>query len=182
MSLTNLAFSLFNLSSTTEVVELFLNVFSTSESVSEGRSVSALVSSLINTTNDNDLIGFVGKRNDKIVGCIFFSRFHLTESRTAFLLSPVAISTSYQGKRVGQKLINFGLRYLAAKGVNFVLTYGDPAFYSKVGFKKIKETDIAPPFKLSQPIGWLAQALDGNSNIKVEGRTQCVEAFNDPVH
>ena len=182
MSLSNLSFSLFCPSSTAEVVDLFLNVFSASEGVSEGRNVAALVSNLINTTNSNDLIGIVGKQNDRIIGCIFFSRFKLDENRTAFLLSPVAISTQRQGKRIGQKLINFGLSYLAEKGVNLVLTYGDPAFYSKVGFKQIKDTDIAPPFKLSQPIGWLAQTLDGNSKIKVEGSTKCVEAFNDPVH
>lgn len=180
--MTNIEFSLFNPSSSVEVVELYLNVFSTSEGVNEGRSVATLVSNLINTTNENDLIGFVSKQDDKIVGCIFFSRFNLAENRTAFLLSPVAVSTQFQGKHIGQELISYGLRYLANKGVNFALTYGDPEFYSKVGFKKIKESDIAPPFKLSQPIGWLAQTLDGNSKITVKGSTQCVEAFNDPIH
>ena len=177
----NISLSLFTPSYTDDVVALFLNVFASSEGVSEGKSIAKLVSNLINITDSNDLIGFVGKQGDEIVGCIFFSRFYLAEERTAFLLSPVAISTQHQGQQLGQNLINYGLSYLTDMGVNLTLTYGDPAFYSKVGFKQIKETDIAPPYTLSQPIGWLAQSLDGNNTLKVTGSTRCVEAFNDPA-
>jgi len=56
----------------------------------------------------------------------------------AFLLGPVAIHTSYQGKGIGQKLINFGLNTLKENGVELAFTYGDPNFYSKVGFSLMK--------------------------------------------
>lgn len=40
---------------------------------------------------------------------------------------------------------------------------------------------IAAPWPLSQPIGWLAQTLDGTPVPVIRGETRCVSAFNDPA-
>lgn len=171
--------SLFNSSHTQEVIELFTKVFSASENASEGQIIGNLVSDLIATTEPQDLIGCVAISNNRIVGCIFFSRFVVPGGEVAFILSPVAISTGVQGSGIGQQLINYGLNQLKSLSVNLAFTYGDPNYYSKTGFNQISESVVKAPFELSQPEGWLAQPLDGNPIKAMQGATECVEALSD---
>jgi putative acetyltransferase len=171
--------SLFNSSQSKEVIDLFTSVFSVSEGEKEGQLIGNLVSKLIATTDPQDLIGFVAISGDDIVGSIFFSRLVLSGEQTAFILSPVAIATNKQRKGTGQQLINFGISHLKSQGVNLVFTYGDPNFYSRVGFKPVSESIIKAPLKLSYPEGWLAQSLDGSPIKAIKGAVHCVEALND---
>jgi predicted N-acetyltransferase YhbS len=96
-----------------------------------------------------------------------------------FILGPLAVQTERQGEGVGQRLIHYGIKELKERGIRILVTYGDPSFYSKTGFKQIDEGIIEPPLKLSQPEGWLAQTLDGSPILKVEGKCSCVSALND---
>jgi putative acetyltransferase len=170
--------SLFDSSQSTDVIELYTNVFSNSEGEEEGRVIGDLVSNLISTTEPQDLIGFVAGSNINLTGCIFFSRIVFPDDDATFILSPVAITTSEQGKGYGQQLINYGLSHLKSLGVNLVFTYGDPNFYCKVGFTPISEAIVRAPFELSQPEGWLAQSLDGSPIKPIQGTPQCVPALN----
>ena len=161
------------------MVELYTKVFSASENESEGQLVGSLVSDLIATTEQEDLIGFLATSKNRIVGCIFFSHFVVPGDDVAFILSPVAIATSEQGTGIGQQLINYGLNHLKSLNVNLAFTYGDPGFYSKTGFNQISEGIVKAPFELSQPEGWLAQSLDGNPIKAMQGSSKCVEALSD---
>lgn len=60
------------------------------------------------------------------------------------------------------------------------LLHGDPRFYSKVGFRVVAETQLPPPFKLSQPEGWMALSLLGEQIDPIKGKSRCVEALNKP--
>ena len=171
--------SLFNSSQSQEVIELFTKVFSASEGETEGQLIGSLVSDLIATTESQDLIGFVSLSGGDIVGSIFFSRLNVPSEKIAFILSPVAIATNVQRKGMGQQLINYGISHLKSLSVDLVFTYGDPNFYSKVGFNPISESIVKAPLKLTYPEGWLAQLLDGSSIKAMEGTTHCVEALND---
>ncbi len=171
--------SLFNPSDTQSVIRLFTQVFTTSEGESEGEVIGTLVTNLIATTKPQELIGFTASDDDGIVACIFFSRFIVPNKQSAFILAPVAVATQHQGLGTGQKLIRYGLDYLKRQMVDLVFTYGDPAFYTKTGFKPIAETVVKAPFALSEPIGWLAQSLDGYPIETMQGATQCVEALSD---
>ena len=133
-------------------------------------------------TDAHDLYGFVAIDDKHIIGSIFFTRLTFQNGVNAFLLSPVAIHTSYQGKGFGQKLINFGINHLKENGVRIVFTYGDPDFYSKVGFNSITEKTAKAPFKLSQPKGWLGQSLIGDEIEPIDGHSYCVEAFSKPKY
>ncbi|NMP15457.1 N-acetyltransferase [Thalassotalea sp. Y01] len=161
------------------VVALFIEVFSASENEQEGQLIGELVNDLIATTATEDLQGFMAYVEDTLIGCIFFSRLTLTNGITAFILSPVAIATSEQGKGVGQSLINHGLEQLTAQGISLALTYGDPNYYGKVGFEPITEQQIKAPLTLSFPHGWLAQSLDDTNLASIATQCQCVKALNE---
>lgn len=175
-------FTLFNSTDSQVVIELFTRVFSIAEGESEGHSIGALVTNLINTTQPQDLIGCVAIVNESIIGCIFFSRFNVPNNGKTFILSPVAIATESQGTGIGQQLIHFGIEHLRSLNTDLLFTYGDPAFYAKTGFEPISESVIAAPYPLSQPIGWLAQSLNGKPINTATGPTACVEALSDPSY
>ena len=173
-------FSLFNESKSQEVIDLFKRVFSASEGEAEGQVIADFVVTLVATTAPQDLIGCIAEENEIVVGCIFFSRLTVPSGQVAFILSPVAVSTDVQSTGIGQELIKYGLDHLKSLNVNLAFTYGDPGYYSKTGFEQINEGIVKAPYPLSQPIGWLAQSLDGQVIQPMAGATQCVEALNDP--
>jgi len=129
-----------------EVEQLFIKTFSDSEGQSEGEVIGHLVRGFMDSTDGNDLHCFKATEDEQIIGSIFFTRMTFESGINAFILSPVATHTDHQGKGVGQKLINFGLAVLKENGVELVITYGDPGFYSKVGFSVITEQVV--PAKL----------------------------------
>jgi putative acetyltransferase len=161
-----------------DIEQLFINTFSDSEGQSEGELIGSLVKDFMDSTDANDLHCFIATENGKIIGGIFFSRMTFESGINAFILSPVAIHTDHQRKGVGQKLINFGLNALKEDGVELVLTYGDPNFYSKVGFSVIAEKLVPAPLKLEYPEGWLAQSLVGDDIEPIAGNSHCVKELN----
>ena len=170
----------FKSSNIEEIKQLFTSVFSDSEGPSEGALIGNLSDDIMKGTDSHNLYGFIAIENNQIIGSIFFTRLTYESGVNAFLLSPVCIKTSYQRKGIGQKLINFGIDHLKENGISLLFTYGDPDFYSKVGFDQITEKIAKAPFKLSQPEGWLAQSLVSDGIEPVAGNSYCVEAFNKP--
>ena len=62
--------------------------------------------------------------------------------------------------------------------VELLFTYGDPNYYSKVGFKYISESIAKAPLILTYPEGWLAQSLAGENIEPISGNSTCVSALN----
>ena len=172
----------YNSSQSQEVINLFTTVFTNSEGQEEGLLIGKLISELITTTDDQDLLGFVAIAQDKIIGCIFFSRLTFDNNANAYILSPVAVHTEHQGQGVGQQLITFGINHLKDINVDLVFTYGDPKYYSKVGFTHVSEEFVKAPLKLTYPEGWLAQSLAGNIVEPISGVSHCVDALNKQVY
>jgi len=163
-----------------EIQELYRETFSDSEGSAEGAVIGQLVLEIMNKTAAQDILGFVASEDEQLVGCIFFTRLFFDAPITAFLLSPVAVRTDRQGQKIGQKLIQFGLDQLRKIETELAFTYGDPNYYSQVGFEPIIEGIDKAPFVLSQPEGWLGQSLGDGSVHDLPGRARCVEAFNKP--
>ena len=175
-----MVFSLFTASRSQDVIALFKRVFSAAEGEAEGEVIAGFVTQLVTTTKPEDLIGCIAEENGRLVGCLFFSRLWISSGQVAFILSPLAVATEAQRKGVGQGLIQYGLDQLKSLEVNLAFTYGDPSYYGKTGFEQISDDKVKAPCPLSQPIGWLAQSLDGSPIQALSGSTQCVEALNDP--
>lgn len=164
-----------------EVIRLFYNTFKASENIEEACAVSDLVAKYLQHYPREDLKGFGATEDDEIVGCVFFSKLIYTESnKKVFLLSPMAVKTEFHSKGIGQALINYSHEELRKEGVNLTVTYGDINFYSKTGYALVSEDSMAAPLKLSYPEGWLAFSLDGNTPLRIEGKSSCIPELNNP--
>jgi len=152
-----------------DIYELFLKTFTASEGTDEGQTIGSFVNEMMEKTSSDDLFVYSAYEGNALLGCIFFSRLeYAQDSRTVYILSPVAVKSNQQSKGIGQKLISFGLNELRGKGVDIAMTCGDPNYYSKTGFQQITEDIAKAPQKLSYPEGWLAQALT-ERDIKATG-------------
>ncbi len=166
-----------------EIVALCSSTFAASEGAEEGELIGKLVNDLLTSTPEQDLFVFCAVTTGEIVGAIVFSRLtYDQDDRSVFVLGPVAVATNEQGKGVGQSLLRHGLQKIGAAGVDVAVTYGDPGYYSKVGFQPISESFAQAPFSLQYPHGWQAQSLNGTDLEPIPGECVCVPAFNDPVY
>ncbi|KGE70847.1 GNAT family N-acetyltransferase [Spirochaeta lutea] len=163
---------------------LFEGVFTDSEGAAEGRLIGELAGALADRIDNRGVLCFGAREGDAVVGAIFFTALEFEQSPDTgvYMLAPVAVSTSSQGRGIGTRLITFGLDDLTNRGADLAITYGDPAYYSRVGFRRIPEDTIQAPLELSMPEGWLGQSLKGERIPVLPGRPRCVEAFNNPAY
>jgi len=160
----------------------FAAVFTASEGAEEGAAIGALVRGLLTTTPEAETRVFTARAGDDLVGAVLFTRLHYAhDPRRVWLLSPMAVATQSQGQGIGQRLIRQALDHLRAEGADVALTYGDPAFYGRVGFAPVSAADAPPPQPLSMPQGWIGQALDGAPLTPLKGRARCAPALDDPA-
>ena len=161
---------------------LFYSVFSEAEGETEGRLVGDLANELALAIDNEQVWCFATYEADELIAAIFLTRLKFDQAIDVYLLGPVAVATEYQGRGVGQSLILHGLDHLQAQSVELVITYGDPAFYSKVGFQALSEAQIKAPLPLSMPQGWQIISLVGDPIPSIAKRPSCVGAFDDPVY
>lgn len=163
------------------LIALFREVFSDSEGQDEGAIIGRLVGDILSGTDPDVLIVATAREGDTLSGGVLFTPlFYDADDRSVYLLSPMAIRTAMQGQGVGQALIRHGLRALRDRGVDIVVTYGDPAFYGKVGFRPVTTEQVPSPHLLQMPEGWIARSLTGEGFAPLQGPARCVPAFDNP--
>ena len=124
-------------------------------------------------------ISLVAEDSAQTVGHVAVSPVSISDGSIDWYgLGPISVIPNEQGKGIGQQLINFGIQELKTLGVKLVFTYGDPSFYSKVGFEKIGEEVVKAPKKLTYPEGWLAQSLNNERITSEVGVAKCISALN----
>ena len=164
------------------IVELVTKTFTASEDPAEGALIGDLALKLMSDTPKQDLQVFLAWEDGALVAAIFFSRLvYDGDARTVFVMGPVAVATPRQRQGIGQELITHGLDVLRRQSADVAITYGDPIFYCRVGFKPISERDIPAPFALQHPEGWLGQSLTQDELKPFTGAVQCVSAFRNPA-
>ena len=87
----------------------------------------------------------LAKEGKKIVG---YTALHIHSKRLAEIRSLI-VDTSYRGKNIGQRMVNFTLQEAKELGVKeevLVLTYL-PLFFEKLGFKEINK-ELIPEHKI----------------------------------
>lgn len=175
-------FKILDTDSQDQVEKLFTSVFTSSEGEQEGRLIGKLAAELASRVDNQEVICIGAYEDRAVVGAIFFTCLRFDEPIDAYMLAPVAVSTAYQGRGVGQALIRSGLEELKRRSAALVVTYGDPAFYSKVGFKALSVDVVPSPLPLSMPEGWLGQSLTEEPIPVLRSRPACVLAFNNPAY
>lgn len=166
-----------------EIAALFEATFAASENAEEGVLIGELAKELIEPTPGAEIAVFTASDKGKAVGCIIFTRLRFeADKRQVYLLSPVAISSDHQGLGIGTQLIRFGLNMLRDAGIDIAVTYGDPDYYERVGFRPISSDLIPAPRPLEQPHGWLAQSLTDEKIDAFDGPSRCATALNDPAY
>lgn len=161
---------------------LFTTTFTAAEGPEEGALIGALAHRLIAETPAEDLRVVTAWEGETLLGCIFFTRLsYAGDPRKVFMMAPVAVTTARQGEGIGQRLIAHGLDILRREGVDIAVTYGDPAFYGRVGFGPVTESDLPAPQPLQHPHGWIAQSLTSAPLTPLCGPSRCVAAFDDPA-
>jgi predicted N-acetyltransferase YhbS len=164
------------------IEELFSSTFTASEGEQEGHLIGQLAAKLSKDIDNQDILCFGTFERDALVGSIFFTKLLFDTEIVLYLLAPVAVDPHYQRKGIGSSLIAFGIEKLRSRSVDGVVTYGDLAFYSKVGFRNITENIIPAPFPLSIPQGWIGQSLQKKPLPIIKNRPTCVQAFNTPTY
>jgi putative acetyltransferase len=165
-----------------EVKELFTLAFAKSDGEDEGRLVGGLAAQLAARADNQEIICIGAYHEEVLSGTIFFTRLRFHEPAEVYMLAPVAVSIAHQCKGVGQALIKFGLQEMENRSASIVVTYGDPAFYSKLGFRALSEDTLRAPLPLSIPEGWLGQSLTGEPISKLKSRPVCVPEFDNPEY
>lgn len=164
-----------------EIIALIRDTFTASEGAAEGALIGSLVSALLHEIRAEDRITCTASVSGHLAGAIIFTLLRYPDDpRSACLLSPVAVHPDQQRRGIGQALLHYGIGELRARGTDVVMTYGDPAFYGKLGFLPVDAHTASPPQPLSMPQGWLAQALDGGAFAPIKGTSICVAPFNRP--
>lgn len=159
---------------------LFRDTFTASEGAAEGKLIGAIARDLLATTPPADLRLFAAVPNGSLAGAVLFTRLRFGDDpRVVWLLSPVAVLPTHQRQGIGAQLIRAGLDALRAEGASAAFTYGDPAFYGRLGFAPITAAEAPPPHPLSQPIGWLAQNLTEAPLTAFPAPSRCAPALDD---
>ncbi|MGC8202471.1 GNAT family N-acetyltransferase [Aliiroseovarius sp. PTFE2010] len=166
----------------TPFCDVFDAAFTASEGPQEGQVIRDLASRLLASTPETDMIAVAATSANAIMGGCLLTRLRFAQDpRVVWLLSPVAVHPDHQGTGVGQAMLAQALNDLRARGADAAITYGDPAFYKKVGFGPISAAIAAPPYPLSQPHGWLGQSLNDAPLRPLAGSSSCAAALADPV-
>jgi putative acetyltransferase len=153
--------------------------FTVSEGEEEGTLIGGLVRDLLLSTSGEDIRVFCVEENSQIIGAAIFTRLtYPDDSHIVFLLSPMAVAAERQRRGMGKALLRHALAALRAEGVQIAMTYGDPNFYGRVGFKSVTENQARAPLPLNLPHGWIGQSLTDEAMPTLQGPSICVPALN----
>lgn len=164
-----------------EVIALQRETFAASEGEAEGAVIAELTGNLLATDPADHVVSCSAHDESGLAANIIFSRlFFENDPRRAFVLGPVAVKTDRQRQGVGQALLRWGLGEITRRGADVAVTYGDPAYYPRVGFQVVTVEDVPPPHKLQWEGGWMAQSLTNEKLTALKGPSACVPAFARP--
>ena len=100
---------------------------------------------------ENGVFSFVAICDGMLVGHIVFTMCGIAgRGEKVGLLGPLAVSPLVQRQGIGSALIEGGLNRLKSEGASQVQVLGDPAYYSRLGFRP--DVSVAPPYDL--PLEW----------------------------
>ncbi len=93
-------------------------------------------------------------QDGRLVGSIRFNPILVGHddgtSEMALLLGPLAVIRERQGNGLGLSLVRHGLTLARSQGHDLVLLIGEPAYYAKAGFAKVRPGALRADLPLDQ--------------------------------
>lgn len=89
-------------------------------------------------------LSFVARVATLVVGSIRLSRIHIGAS-PALLLGPLTVDPAFRSRGVGRLLIAASVEAATAAGHGVILLVGDHAYYSRMGFQRLRPGSITMP-------------------------------------
>jgi len=91
-------------------------------------------------------LAFVAMVGEKLVGNILYTKSEIIsedgEKHEVLTFGPVSVLPAYQRKGIGSALIKHTKQIATDMGYPAILIYGDPAYYSRVGFSPAEDYGI----------------------------------------
>lgn len=146
-----------------------------------------LVEKLIRDVTAAPVLSLVAAEGGEPVGHILFTRISIqgrSASELFYLLAPMAVLKSYQGKGIGGRLIRTGLGMLKDRGVQLVLVLGHPEYYPRYGFlPDAGKHGLEAPYPIPEEHkdAWMVSYLAAGSD-RIYGKVSCSDTLQDPKY
>ena len=111
------------------------------------------------------VLSLVAVEAEAVVGHVLFSR--LRAPAAALALAPLAVAAGCRRRGIGARLVEAGLDRAKREGWRAVIVLGDPAYYSRFGFRPEAVRGMASPYAGPALTG-LALAEGGLSGPRIE--------------
>ena len=120
----------------------------------------------------------IALHNGKIVGAIYYSRSFVRSDESEFpvvTFGPLCVEPEYQGRGVGEYLLNETLELARSSGESGVVIFGEPDYYPRLGFVTCDKFSITDHEGGNRP-SFMAYRLN-DSFDKVHGRFHEADVF-----
>jgi len=90
-------------------------------------------------------LALVAENNSRIIGHVMLTHGLINTSNASvktLILAPLAVDIDYRSKSIGTKLVNTALEKASNMGFKSAFLVGNPAYYSRFGFKKSSDFNI----------------------------------------
>ena len=157
------------------------HIYHSAFSSAERDLVAQLAVSLLGENATPSIISLVVGIENTVVGHVACSPVFIENDQhwQGYILAPLAVGSEYQKRGIGSQLVNYVIQELLQIGVDILLVYGDPNYYSRFGFSADLAEGYIPPYELEYPFGWQAVKLSDSEITDLPVKITCVDALND---
>lgn len=153
----------------------------------EGPEIVDLVKELLRDPTAEPRLSLVASSDDRIAGHVLFTATALDTPGvppTSSILAPVGVLPALQGRGVGSRLVDAGLRLLASQGVDLVFVLGHPDYYPRFGFRPAGTVGFEAPYPIAEKNAgaWMVKPLTPGAEERFSGRVRCARGLSDERH
>ena len=153
----------------------------------EGGVIATLVEDLLDDPTAAPVLSLGAEVDDRLVGHVLFTKVEIAgadEAVRARILAPLAVLPGDQGRGIGRRLVDEGLRLLRDAGVELVFVLGHPGYYPRCGFFPAGALGFDAPYPILEKNAdaWMVQELNGDGVGRIRGTVQCAKALDRPEY
>jgi len=142
----------------------------------------SLAVNLLSKETTPKTLSLVAETEEVVTGHIALSPVSINDNSNCqgYILAPLAVAPNHQKQGIGSQLVKHGMQQLSQLGVELLLVYGDPKYYSRFGFSEATAKNYIPPYKLQYPFGWQGLMLSDRPPTTSPVQITCIPALQNP--